>query len=594
MLWKETFLVPIFFFGFDVLKYLLWDAQHGTSSCFPCIGDAFDTVRELLAQRRSQQVKQNLNGHQALPPIKPDGHDARIEISQKDNPTDVRRTCGRENLSRERVSQSEIFPENQVVLDTSSATPNERYARTSQTPTDNHEDEDDEHVSATNHSKNLLRTAPRSGSSRRGSSSWQQKEEQRKAKEEERKQQIAMRKQRRDEMHRQRMAQRAAEKEAAEHGEDAVGADDINGSREHSGTVDDHSFASSRHDNRHSDSTHNVKSTGRRVVINDDERLQEHDDFGARESDTDNALEETTVSDQHIQSGHRSNVQSSQRSPSHSERSFTEPHEYHGLESDADPPSETDGFNDAYGVNNSAHKQQLQHVNSNHVEEHEIQPTPPRQQGPKPPTTPRGSAATKSARRNLVRKPAQTGVTHGNNADRREADMDQHMPASPAAHADEAPLSPAQHNAQGDSMSAMFAEAATMEGAHVQVQLKPCSICGRKFASERLQKHMDVCKKASTSKRKTFDQSKARLQGTEAAQFAKNADITEKQYSKKLKKANWKAQSEAFRAAMRAAKNPNVRNQVLFLAILLVPPWLETPCTIHAWVFSVYYLSACV
>eukprot|EP00039_Didymoeca_costata_P006793 m.93242 g.93242 ORF g.93242 m.93242 type:complete len:753 (+) comp13394_c0_seq2:193-2451(+) len=95
------------------------------------------------------------------------------------------------------------------------------------------------------------------------------------------------------------------------------------------------------------------------------------------------------------------------------------------------------------------------------------------------------------------------------------------------------------------------------DAAPVAVTLAPCSNCGRKFASERLAKHQTVCMKAAKSKRKVFDPKKARLQGTEAAQFASVADKNDQHYQKKAKKSNWREKSEAFRAAMRAAKDPN-------------------------------------
>jgi hypothetical protein len=90
------------------------------------------------------------------------------------------------------------------------------------------------------------------------------------------------------------------------------------------------------------------------------------------------------------------------------------------------------------------------------------------------------------------------------------------------------------------------------------VTLSPCGVCGRKFATERLAKHQAVCKKnASTAKkRKTFDTKKSRIQGTDAAQFAGKTDDSRYEAAKK-KKNDWKAKSEAFRAAMRSAKDPN-------------------------------------
>ena len=52
-----------------------------------------------------------------------------------------------------------------------------------------------------------------------------------------------------------------------------------------------------------------------------------------------------------------------------------------------------------------------------------------------------------------------------------------------------------------------------------QQNLVPCSICGRNFAAERLNKHMGICAKASNKKRRQFDSTRARTQGTEFAQF---------------------------------------------------------------------------
>jgi ribosomal protein L37AE/L43A len=65
--------------------------------------------------------------------------------------------------------------------------------------------------------------------------------------------------------------------------------------------------------------------------------------------------------------------------------------------------------------------------------------------------------------------------------------------------------------------------------------LVECPDCGRNFASERLLKHANVCKKVFATKRKgkkytstatklaVFDASKHRVEGTEAAQFVAKA-----------------------------------------------------------------------
>jgi hypothetical protein len=48
--------------------------------------------------------------------------------------------------------------------------------------------------------------------------------------------------------------------------------------------------------------------------------------------------------------------------------------------------------------------------------------------------------------------------------------------------------------------------------------LYPCSICNRNFASDRIQQHEQACKNAH-KQRRTFDSTKQRLQGTEAAAY---------------------------------------------------------------------------
>ncbi|XP_023217608.1 zinc finger C2HC domain-containing protein 1A-like [Centruroides sculpturatus] len=45
--------------------------------------------------------------------------------------------------------------------------------------------------------------------------------------------------------------------------------------------------------------------------------------------------------------------------------------------------------------------------------------------------------------------------------------------------------------------------------------LKPCSICGRTFRPDALERHEGICKKTSLKKRKVFDSSKQRAEGTE-------------------------------------------------------------------------------
>ena len=49
--------------------------------------------------------------------------------------------------------------------------------------------------------------------------------------------------------------------------------------------------------------------------------------------------------------------------------------------------------------------------------------------------------------------------------------------------------------------------------------LTACKNCGRNFAEDRIEKHQEICMKTSKKKRKTFDMTKKRVQGTEAETF---------------------------------------------------------------------------
>ena len=49
--------------------------------------------------------------------------------------------------------------------------------------------------------------------------------------------------------------------------------------------------------------------------------------------------------------------------------------------------------------------------------------------------------------------------------------------------------------------------------------LVECSNCGRNFAEDRIEKHEDICLKSTKKKRKTFDMTKKRVQGTDAESF---------------------------------------------------------------------------
>eukprot|EP00899_Mesostigma_viride_P012894 jgi/Mesvir1/21605/Mv04033-RA.1 len=96
------------------------------------------------------------------------------------------------------------------------------------------------------------------------------------------------------------------------------------------------------------------------------------------------------------------------------------------------------------------------------------------------------------------------------------------------------------------------------------LELFECDGCGRKFNEKALNVHQRVCKKVFQEKRKVFNTTEMRVEGTEQAKFV--AQSTKKApaatpakaaaggKSAAEKKAEWKAQSEALREAMRQSR----------------------------------------
>lgn len=67
----------------------------------------------------------------------------------------------------------------------------------------------------------------------------------------------------------------------------------------------------------------------------------------------------------------------------------------------------------------------------------------------------------------------------------------------------------------------MYENADKEEGAFEKVKLVPCSKCGRKFAADRVQRHMNSCDNL-TKKRKILDPTKIRTTGTDMEQYNRN------------------------------------------------------------------------
>ncbi len=97
-----------------------------------------------------------------------------------------------------------------------------------------------------------------------------------------------------------------------------------------------------------------------------------------------------------------------------------------------------------------------------------------------------------------------------------------------------------------------------------------CPTCGRKFVEEALMRHQKVCKKVFVQKRKVFDIKAVREEAIKSELKDSDYRPAPSKAAPKKKPANqaddkpvggpgskaakWKAQSEMFRAAMRAAK----------------------------------------
>ncbi|CAH0550015.1 unnamed protein product [Brassicogethes aeneus] len=87
--------------------------------------------------------------------------------------------------------------------------------------------------------------------------------------------------------------------------------------------------------------------------------------------------------------------------------------------------------------------------------------------------------------------------------------------------------------------------------------LAECKICHRRFAEDRLAVHENICLKSAQSKRKKYDATKHRLQGTDLEQYGrkilKGSNKAPAKQSSASKK-DWRKAHEEFIAAIRSAK----------------------------------------
>ncbi|XP_076392459.1 uncharacterized protein LOC100882212 isoform X2 [Megachile rotundata] len=83
--------------------------------------------------------------------------------------------------------------------------------------------------------------------------------------------------------------------------------------------------------------------------------------------------------------------------------------------------------------------------------------------------------------------------------------------------------------------------------------LVPCKMCGRRFASDRVALHEQICTKTTQKKRKQFDTMMYRVKGTDLEPFVKKG-LCKKQPEKPEPKSNWRRKHEDFINAIRSAK----------------------------------------
>ncbi|XP_051543696.1 zinc finger C2HC domain-containing protein 1A-like isoform X1 [Myxocyprinus asiaticus] len=99
------------------------------------------------------------------------------------------------------------------------------------------------------------------------------------------------------------------------------------------------------------------------------------------------------------------------------------------------------------------------------------------------------------------------------------------------------------------------------ESPPVSEELVPCKICGRNFFPGVLKKHVPICQKSAAKKRKVFDSSRQRAEGTDISTVkplkpklhSSSSSKSDKPEPPK-KQSNWRRKHEEFIATIRAAK----------------------------------------
>ncbi|XP_061112317.1 zinc finger C2HC domain-containing protein 1A-like [Conger conger] len=87
------------------------------------------------------------------------------------------------------------------------------------------------------------------------------------------------------------------------------------------------------------------------------------------------------------------------------------------------------------------------------------------------------------------------------------------------------------------------------ESSHQNEVLEPCAICGRTFLANVLEKHTPICKKTAAKKRKVFDSSQQRSEGSDSLLFRKSKGQEPVQ-----KQSNWRWKHQELIRTIHATK----------------------------------------
>ncbi|KAK3092885.1 hypothetical protein FSP39_008388 [Pinctada imbricata] len=140
-------------------------------------------------------------------------------------------------------------------------------------------------------------------------------------------------------------------------------------------------------------------------------------------------------------------------------------------------------------------------------------------------------------------------------------------PPQPPPPREQSPALPAPSNQD----LSFFLAAANDPEAHAsgRTNLVSCSNCGRKFASDRIQKHKAACGNV-TKKRKVHDPSKMRVAGTDMENYYSSSKKQKPQPPPK--KSNWRTKHESFIQTIRYAKKVSEMEKTGVSTSALPPP----------------------